>query len=249
MANKSSGKLAMFLIVALVGGTAGYTMFKQNTATTPNALTDAAPASTPADAAKAKPEADEALKVKDVIDASLITPKPNDIILGDNNAVVTMVEYSSLTCPHCAHFHNSVLPTLQKNFIDTGKVKLVIRHYPLNEPAIKASQVVECAGQNGLKRENFLKVLFEMQDKWAFAESYLNDLKKIALVGGLDSAAFDSCVNDKAIETKILSMRQVGESKLHITSTPSFFIDGVKYQGTPSVDDMSAALTAAAKAK
>lgn len=186
-------------------------------------------------------------KTSPVIDASLLKPRPNDIILGDNNALITIVEYSSLTCPHCAHFHNEVLPAVQKEYIDTGKAKLIMRHFPLNEPAVKASQLVECVGTQGGNRTNFMKALFETQDKWAFAESYLADLKKIALVGGVDSAAFDSCMADKDLETKILNSRREAAEKLHVDATPSFFIDGVKLERDYSVDSFRTALNAAGK--
>lgn len=181
------------------------------------------------------------------IDASLLKPRPNDIILGDNNALVTIVEYSSLTCPHCAHFHTDVLPTVKKEYLDTGKAKLVMRYFPLNEPAVKASQLVECVGAQGGNRTNFLKALFETQDKWAFAETYLDDLKKIALVGGVDSAAFDSCMANKDLETKILNSRRDAAEKLHVEATPSFFINGVKLEKDYTVDGFRAALDAAGK--
>ncbi|MFM9889480.1 MAG: DsbA family protein [Rickettsiales bacterium] len=181
------------------------------------------------------------------IDSSLLKARPNDIIVGDNNALVTIVEYSSLTCPHCAHFHADVLPAIKKEYIDSGKVKLIMRHFPLNEPAVKASQLVECVGAQGGQRTNFLKALFETQDKWAFAETYLADLKKIALVGGVDSAAFDSCMANKDLETKILNSRREAAEKLGVNATPSFFIDGVKLEKDYSVESFRTALDAAGK--
>lgn len=224
MANTShGGKIIIFVLVALVLGAAGYGYFSQT--------------------AQLKDKPKEKAPV--AIDATLLAPQPNDIILGDNNALVTLVEYSSLTCPHCAHFNADVLPTIDKEFIATGKVKLVLRHFPLNEPALKAAQVVECAGNNGLKREGFIKVFFDMQAQWAFGESFLKDLKQIARVGGIDSAAFDSCINDKELEARILNTRQVAETKLGVNSTPSFFLNGEKFTGEPSVDGFRKALTAA----
>lgn len=211
-----SGKAALFVLIAIVGGGTGYGYFKQTShlQETPAAVVDTAT----------------------VIDATLLSPKPGDIIMGDVNALNTIVEYSSLSCPHCAHFHEKVLPDLEKEFITTGKAKLILRHFPLNDPALKASIVVECAGNANLKRENFIKVFFSMQAQWAFAESYLADLKQIALVGGLDSAAFDSCVNDKALEERILAMRQMAETKLKVASTPYFFINGEKYVGELTIE-------------
>lgn len=181
------------------------------------------------------------------IDSALLAVRPSDMLVGDHNALVTLVEYSSLSCPHCAHFHKDVLPALEKEFISTGKVKLVIRHFPLNEPAMKASQLVECVGAQGGNRINFLKGLFDTQEKWAFSESYLMDLKKIALVGGVDSAAFDSCVADGNLEARILNSRKEAAEKLSVNATPTFFIDGVKLEGDYSADNFRKALKAAMK--
>ncbi len=232
--SKSSGKLVIIALVALVGGLAGFGYFNQAAK-----LDDTAQHASSSEPATSEPA------TSSTIDTTILEIKKDDIVLGDSKAPVTMVEYSSLSCPHCANFHAKTLPDVEKNFIETGKVKLVVRAFPLNEPAAKGAMIVECAGQNGLKRENFLKVLFDMQAQWAFSEGFLKDLKQIALVGGLDSAAFDSCVNDKDLETRILTSRQEAETKLAISSTPTFFINGKKFEGEPSIDGFKQALDAA----
>ena len=183
MTQKSHGtKIAAIIVLLLVAAIVGYGYFKQSS----------------------KLRAEDTAEAAPVIDASVLAMRPSDIYMGDVNALVTIVEYSSLSCPHCQHFHQKVLPELEKEFITTGKVKLILRHFPLNAPALKASEVVECSGSNGGNggsRANFIKVLFELQEKWAFTEDYLKNLKQIALTGGMDSAAFESCVNNKDLET------------------------------------------------
>lgn len=179
----------------------------------------------------------------------ILTPKPSDIIMGDANALITIVEYSSLSCTHCAHFHKEVLPTLDKDLIATGKIRLVLRHFPLNEPALRAAALVECAGANGGQRSNFMKVLFDMQAQWAFNENFLKELQKIALVGGVDSAAFESCMADKELEARLLTGRQEAAEKLGVNSTPSFFINGTKFEGDVSVDGFTKAISEAAPPK
>jgi protein-disulfide isomerase len=223
MAKSSGRKLALFALVALIGGAAGFGYFKQTAK-----LEDA-------------PKTEESV----VIERDALKAKPTDIILGDVNALITMVEYSSLSCPHCAHFHEEVLPKLEKEFIETGKVKLVMRHFPLNESAIRGAQIVECADQNNLSRENFLKVLFKMQAQWAFSDKFLEDLRKISLVGGMDSAGFDSCIADKELENRLIAGRQEAETKLHVNSTPTFFINGLKYEGEPTIEGFRTAITTA----
>ncbi len=244
MAGISGGKIAAIILVVLIGAAASFGYFKQNAALTePDTQTAAAQdaAAKDAQAAAEKPVTPE------LISATLVI-KPTDIVLGDNAAPVTIFEYSSLSCPHCANFHKEVLPTLQKEFITPGKVRLVLRHFPLNPPALKGAVLVECAGQNGQKRENFLKVLFDMQPKWAFDESFLKNLKQIAGVGGIDSATFDSCMADKSLEERVLAVRKEGEVELKISGTPAFYINNVLYEGERSVDGFRTAIGEAMKA-
>lgn len=219
-AKASSKKLVLFIVLALVGGAAGYGYFSQS--------------------AKLGSEGEE-----HAIERSALAGKPTDIIMGDVNAMVAIVEYSSLSCPHCAHFHEEVLPQLDKEFLQTGKAKLILRHFPLNESALRGAMVVECAGQNKLSRENFLKVLFKMQTQWAMSEHFLEDLRKIALVGGLDSAAFDSCIADQALEARLVTARAEADEKLHVRSTPTFFINGLKLEGQPTIEAFRTAIGAA----
>lgn len=228
---KNNGKIVLFALVALIGGVAGYGYFSASTTMKKEEQVTATKA----------PAGDE--------QKNLLKARPADIILGDSNALTTIVEYASLSCTHCAHFATEELPKLEKDMITTGKVKLVMRHFPLNKPAAQAAMIVECAGQNGLNRENFVKTFFAMQSQWAFDENYLKNLKQIASVGGIDSATFDSCIADKALETKILSGLQEAQEKLKVDSTPTFFINGEHYTGNPSATDLEAAVKAAEKAE
>ncbi len=221
-------KIIACIVIAAIGAAAGFGYFKQSAALTESQ-------EKPAAQAAANPH--------------VLAPRPTDIIYGDVNALVTIVEYMSMSCSHCAHFHQSTLPDLEKEFITTGKAKLIVRHFPLNEPAMRGSMVVECAGKNGLDPKSFIKVLLEMQNKWAFSEDYLKNLKQIALVGGIDSAAFDSCLADKPLEATILTSRKEGEEALKIDSTPFFFINGVKYEGDRTIEGFRAAIAAAQKAQ
>lgn len=229
-AKKSSGKLIAILVVALIGGIAGYGYVNQaTTLQEKEAVAEANAASQP--------------------DGALLAVKPTDITLGDPNALVTVVEYVSLSCTHCADFHSKVISKITESFITTGKAKVIVRHFPLNAPALAGAKLVECAGNNGLDRSNFVKVLFDMQTKWAFDENYLKNLKPIALVGGVDSAAFDSCMADKDLETRLISDRQEAADKLKINSTPTIFVNGTEYTGERAADAFGAALTDAFKAR
>lgn len=232
MAKKSShsAKLLVIALVLVGGAAAGFGYFKQSIVLQES--TEATTEATTGAAAQAEPDPNHVL----------FTVKSDDIVLGNADAPNTIIEYASLGCPHCAHFHVEELPKLQKQYIDTGKAKFVMRYFPLNEPALRAAQLVECAEPE--QRANFIKTLFETQKDWAFSDAFLDDLKRIAKVGGIDSASFDSCMADKALETRIVQSRHDGTKIARVHSTPSFFINGVRVGGTGHLEDFQKILDA-----
>jgi protein-disulfide isomerase len=177
--------------------------------------------------------------------AEVLKLTPGDRILGKPDAPITIVEYASLTCPHCAHFTLEVLPQLKEKWIDSGKAKLVLRDYPLDEPALRAAMVARCASP--AKFYGFIDTIFAKQQQWALAPDYKAALAKLVLLGGMSKAQFDSCLADKAGEEKVLNSRLVATQKLGVNSTPTFFIDDVKFTGDPTVEGFDAALNQAAK--
>lgn len=154
---------------------------------------------------------------------------PDDLVLGKTDAPVTIIEYASLTCPHCADFHNKTLPQVKKDYIDTGKVKLVYRDYPLNRPALQASLLVHCVPQD--RAFGLLEVLFKQQVEWAGGEDPLKALEQMGVAAGIDPAKFDSCQKDKAINDRILQRYQEASDKYKLEATPTFIINGRKYSG------------------
>ncbi|MFO1242542.1 MAG: DsbA family protein [Rickettsiales bacterium] len=190
--------------------------------------------SLPALAAEEKAAKEVAPPAKEVVAdptaaADLLKVTSEDHILGDAKAPVTIIEYSSLSCPHCAHFHNDILPQLEKDYIDTGKANLVFRPFPLNAPALKAGIVLSCVPKD--KYYTFTRVFYRLQEKWAFTENYLADLKTISKVGGMTEEQFDACVNDKKLEEKAIEERKKEGDVLKIEATPTFYINGEKIQG------------------
>lgn len=159
--------------------------------------------------------------------------QPTDIVMGNPKAPVTLIEYSSLTCPHCAHFSNDIFPTIKKDYIDTGKVKYISRDFPLDGAALKAAKLPHCAGKD--RYFDFLKVLFKTQDNWAHKDDYQEILGNIARLGGMSGADFDKCMNDKELELSIADTRLHATQELNITSTPTFFINGEKLPGVGNI--------------
>ena len=205
--------IAVAIIVVLAAaGAIGYERFGGKPSPIPNG--DAATTSTPGDQ---PPLYDD------------------DKVMGDPNAPVTMIEYASLTCPHCADFHNNILPEIKKAYIDTGKVKLVYRDFPLNQAALRGAQLTRCVpAQNNF---GMVELLFRNQDSWAFVADPVAELTKLAATAGIDATKFEACINDQAMTDAIVTRAQEGQEKYGVASTPTFFINGRKISGAQPFED------------
>ena len=176
--------------------------------------------------------------------ANTLALTPDDRILGKPDAPITIVEYASLTCPHCAHFATVVLPKLKEKWIDNGKAKLVMRDYPLDEPALRAAMIARCASPD--KFYAFIDTFFADQQQWVLAKDYKAALARLALLGGMNKTEFDACLANKSVEDKVLQSRLGATQQLGVNSTPTFFINGAKFDGAPEEDALDAALSRAA---
>jgi protein-disulfide isomerase len=165
----------------------------------------------------------------------------DDRILGNPDAPITIVEYASLTCPHCAHFANDVLPELKKKWIDTGKAKLVLRDFPLDEPALRAAMIARCAPPD--RYYAYIDTFFAAQDKWVMARDYREALARLVKLGGMSKDEFDNCLKNSALENKIVEGRLVASKELDVNSTPTFFINGTKFAGAPTVEEFDKVLS------
>ena len=163
--------------------------------------------------------------------------EPGEHVLGDPKAPITIIEYASLTCPHCADFTVNTLPELKKQYIDTGKAKLVFRDFPLDQHAARASMMAECAGPD--RYFAIIDILFASQGNWIKpndVEATTVELGKIARLGGVQEADLKACMANTALLQAIIAERQAGE-KLGVDSTPTFFINGAKITGSRSFAD------------
>ncbi|MFH1805144.1 MAG: DsbA family protein [Pseudomonadota bacterium] len=151
-------------------------------------------------------------------------------VLGNPDAPVTIIEYASLTCSHCASFHNEVLPEVKKELIDTGKAKLVFRDYPLDGVALRASAIAQCAGDD--RYFGVLGMLFKSQSTWARSEDPIAAIKETVRFAGMDGDAVDACMADEELVKGIVASRLRGEQEHNVNSTPSFVIDGKTFPGS-----------------
>ncbi len=154
--------------------------------------------------------------------------------IGDPDAPVTIIEYSSLSCPHCARFHTEVLPDLKERYIATGDVRLVFRDFPLTESAVQAAVIAHCAGPD--RYVGFLDVLFQTQASWTQAADPLAALKQLGKLGGLGEDQMDACLSDQGMVDGVLQSRLDGQNEHNVQSTPTFVIDGKSYPGTRDVE-------------
>lgn len=157
--------------------------------------------------------------------------------IGDPNAPVTVIEYASLTCHHCASFQAETLPELKRRYIDTGKVRLVFRDFPLNEDALKAAKVAHCAGPE--RHAAFIDVFLRQHDGWAQAKDTTAALKQLTSLGGMSEQAVDYCMSDKTIEDSILQGSLDAQQKYNIKSTTTFIINGKAYPVNRSVEEFA----------
>ena len=170
--------------------------------------------------------------------ARLIAPgAPPEKYLGKEDAPVTIVEYASMTCPHCAHFHETTLPELKTKYIDTGKVRMVFREFPFDPRAEAGFMLARCSDDNYFP---MIDVLFRQQNSWAGVENAKEALLQISKLAGFSQQKFEECLTNQKLLDDIRSVRTRGANEFKVDSTPTFFINGKQYKGALSIAEMSA---------
>ncbi|GGF88057.1 hypothetical protein GCM10007301_55000 [Azorhizobium oxalatiphilum] len=167
--------------------------------------------------------------------------------LGDPKAPVTIIEYASMTCSHCAHFATTTFPTLKTKYIDTGKVYYVLREFPFDPVSTAAFMLARCVPDD--KYFPMVDTLFETQSAWAFSQNPAAGLLTVAKQAGLSEADFEKCLSDRALAEKVQASAQYGNKELGVDSTPTFFINGKKVPGAITVADLDKELEPLLKGK
>ena len=158
--------------------------------------------------------------------------------MGSTDAKVVIHEYASLTCSHCANFHTNVLPEIKKNYVDTGKVRIVYHDFPLDDLALAASMLARCAGND--KFFPMLGTLYKSQQQWARAQNPLQALTGISrMIGGMNEDDVKACLENNDLYWALAERRTNASKNLGINSTPTFFVDGKKIDGGLSYQDFS----------
>ncbi len=194
----------------------------------------AGPLSRVADAQKAKPAPE--VPVEELMKPGELP----DLAFGNPDAKVTIVEYASMTCSHCAHFHNAVFPELKAKYIDTGRVRFIMRDFPLDNLAAAGSMLARCAG--GDKTYPLIEVLFKKQDEWAVRNNAVPKLFELAKQAGFTQESFDKCLTDDALLKKVEDSRTRASEKFGVSSTPTFFINGKRLTSGGTISDFDKVL-------
>ena len=160
-----------------------------------------------------------------------------EMVLGDPDAPVTIVEYASMTCGHCATFHTRTLPELKEKYIDTGKARLIFREFPFDPRAEAGFMLARCADD---KYFAMVDVLFKQQQSWAGVENARDALLQISKLAGFTQESFEACLTNQELLDDVRAVRERGATQFQVDATPTFFIEGQKYTGARSIDEMSA---------
>ncbi|WP_036258687.1 DsbA family protein [Methylocapsa aurea] len=160
-----------------------------------------------------------------------------DVVIGKGDAPIVIVEYASMTCSHCAAFHTATYPELKRKYIDAGKVRFILREFPLDPLATAGFMLARCAGDD--KRTAMVDLLFAQQKNWAFTEKPLESLANLVKQAGVNHERFETCLKDQELYDKINKVRDHAAEKFGVKATPTFFINGKKESGemTPEALD------------
>jgi protein-disulfide isomerase len=172
----------------------------------------------------------------------LMKPGPlGDLSLGNKDSKVTVIEYASMTCGHCAHFARDVWPEFRKKYVDTNKIHYIFREFPLDNLAAAASMLARCAGDD--KTFPLIEVLFAKQADWAFVEGNpVPKLFEIAKQAGFTQESFDKCLTDQKLLDNITESRRRASDVFGVNATPTFFINGKKLDGGPTMEAFAKAI-------
>jgi protein-disulfide isomerase len=165
------------------------------------------------------------------------TAQYKEFVLGDPKATVTVIEYASLTCSHCAHFHQTVYGELKKNYIDTGKIRFVFRDFPLDTWAMAGALLARCApGDRGSK---LIDLIFKNQDTWIRSEKPIEPLRGYAQLAGMTNDEVDACLKNNDLLKTIREVQTTASNLYKVQSTPTFFVEDEKVEGDRGYEYMA----------
>ena len=171
----------------------------------------------------------------------LTAPGPlPDIVEGSPSAAITIIEYASMTCSHCAAFHEETWPLLKAKYVDSGKAKFILREFPLDPLAAAGFMLARCAGPD--KRDALIDRLFAQQKNWAFVDKPIDSLLAQAEQAGMSQTDFEACLNNRELYDSVNKIRDSAAQRFGIDSTPTFFVNGRKFDGALAIAEFDQVL-------
>lgn len=164
-----------------------------------------------------------------------------DVALGSPDAKVTVIEYASLTCSHCATFHERTLPAFKAKYVDTGKVRFILRDFPLDPLAVAGTMLARCAGPE--RYHAMTDLLFQTQKTWAYAPKPVDALLSTVRQAGFTQESFETCLKDQKIYDGVLAVKNRAVDTFAVNSTPTFFVNGQRQTGALSMEELDRILT------
>ncbi len=193
-----------------------------------------------AQGANATPDATATAPATAPID-QLMAPGPlPDIVQGSPSATVTIIEYASMTCSHCAAFHEEIWPSLKAKYVDVGKAKFILREFPLDPLAAAGFMLARCVGPD--KRNALIDQLFAQQKTWAFVDKPVEPLLALVKQAGMSQTDFETCLQDQKLYDSVNQTRDRAAQQFNIDSTPTFFVNGQRLIGEPTVAEFDKVL-------
>ena len=162
--------------------------------------------------------------------AELLLPLQNDRVIGNKNANIIMIEYASMSCLHCSSFNLHVMPKIKEKYIDTGKVLFIYRDFPFDYRSLKAAMLGFC--YTDFDYFNYQKAVFSSVDSWSSKPSDLGVLENIAKISNISTETFNKCINNEEVMNYIIQQKFLATKQLMIGSTPTFFVNGKKIEGS-----------------
>lgn len=215
---------------------------KKETAKAPETSQATDPTTTAATPAAEVPAADGDVDMAEVLKPGALP----EMALGEKGAPVTIVEYMSTTCSHCASFHNNTFEAIKTKYVDSGKVRFILREFPFDPRAAAAFMLARCQPQDPAKPTEaaqyfpMISMLMKQQETWAGAQDGREALLQMSKLAGFTQESFQACLTNQKLLDDVNAVRERGAKEFGIAATPTFLINGKRYSGDMSVDTMSA---------
>lgn len=180
---------------------------------------------------------EEYLEEIERVESELLQVQPAELYVGDKDAKVTIIDFASMSCPHCASFYSEAYDKIKEDYIDKGLVKFVYRDFPLNKSSLVAASIAICRASEIDEEDRaegyheFVKKIYNSQNSWTLSSDPVAKLIDIAVLDGMDKDSAISCVKDQKLHDQILKARMLFAKSLNIQSTPTFFVNGKRVQG------------------